>query len=111
VEMGIDRRLFMKMLGVGAIAGPGVLAGGDPVGAVVTGGIAVDSPGVYREDTRTMGFDVSRSPARASVEIMGETADGRLTAGEVMEILAAGGISYKTHIIHWNPKRVNLKEV
>lgn len=56
----MKRRDFMKLLGVGAVAGPSALACGGS-----------------SESTRTIGFDVSRGRECGSVELWGRTRDGR----------------------------------
>ncbi len=58
----MDRRSFLKMVGVGVVAGPAVLAGGASKPAIT-------SPVMMR-------FDVSRSPATATVALYGQTSGG-----------------------------------
>lgn len=77
--MQLDRRSFMKLLSVSAVAGPAVLAGG-------AGEAGITSPAM-------MGFDVSRSPARASVWLYGQTTGGDwIVLGNPGDVFAIEGI-------------------
>ncbi len=110
----LDRRSFVKMVGVGCVAGPSVMAAG------VTAKPGITSPAMR-------GIDMSSTLSSLNVEVWCETAGGRIipvinrgsnmTAIEVREIMIAGygpgygPIRYKDYIIHWGPSKVQLKEI
>jgi len=110
----------MKMLGVGAVVGPGVLAGGS--------GIAVDGPGVYRKDTRTIGNNDNMDSTIMAIRIaMAEKmslpgpvmAQPNMTANQleirVRRMCFEAGMPADCVLggypVHWNPSKVNLKEI
>lgn len=105
----MDRRSFMKMLGVGCVTGPGMLAGG-AVGSAVGLGAKMSLPKLVRSikpdefDSTVMAIRVAMAEKLA---LPGPVmAQPNMTANEVEDIMKA---AYGT--IYWNPKSVKLKEI